>query len=71
MKILSSKQIKAADKFTIEHEPISSNELMERAANGCFKWIIQRFDISKTFKIFCGTGNNAGQTHEKLIIFSK
>ena len=60
MKILSSKQIKAADKFTIEHEPISSNELMERAANGCFKWIIQRFDISKTFKIFCGTGNNGG-----------
>ena len=32
MKIFTSTQIRELDKFTIEHEPISSIELMERAA---------------------------------------
>ena len=32
MKILSSSQLKELDKYTIEHEPIASIDLMERAA---------------------------------------
>lgn len=32
MKILTSTQFKELDKYTIEHEPVSSTDLMERAA---------------------------------------
>lgn len=60
MKILSAKQIREADLFTIKHEPVASIDLMERAATACFKWIVQHFDIKNKFKIFCGIGNNGG-----------
>src|SRR6185436_2072531 len=60
MKILSSKQTREADAYTIEHEPVASIELMERASTACFKWIVQHFDVTSTFKVFCGTGNNGG-----------
>jgi ADP-dependent NAD(P)H-hydrate dehydratase / NAD(P)H-hydrate epimerase len=60
MKVLSSKQIREADSYTIEHEPVASIELMERAAAACFKWIVQHFDVSLPFNVFCGTGNNGG-----------
>jgi hydroxyethylthiazole kinase-like uncharacterized protein yjeF len=60
MKILSAKQIREADQYTIEHEPITSVELMERAATACFKWIVHHFDDNTSFKVFCGTGNNGG-----------
>lgn len=58
MKIFSVQQICEADKYTIEHEPIASVDLMERAANACVNWIIERFDKETVFKIVCGLGNN-------------
>lgn len=61
MKILSAQQIREADKFTIEHEPISSLDLMERAANACFRWIITRFPKKENkILVFAGNGNNGG-----------
>ena len=60
MKIFSASQIKAWDAYTIEHEPVSSTELMERAAKACTTWLIQNFDTTTPFKIFCGRGNNGG-----------
>jgi ADP-dependent NAD(P)H-hydrate dehydratase / NAD(P)H-hydrate epimerase len=60
MKIFSSSQIREADKFTIQHEPVSSADLMERAAVVCTDWIIERCGTRHTFSIFCGTGNNGG-----------
>jgi hydroxyethylthiazole kinase-like uncharacterized protein yjeF len=60
MKILSSQQIKQADSFTIENEPISSGNLMERAAQCCTNWIEERFDKNFSFSIVCGLGNNGG-----------
>ena len=60
MKILSAAQIREADKYTIEHEPIASIDLMERAAGACFKWIAARFSFESRFSVFCGTGNNGG-----------
>jgi len=39
MKILSVSQIREADAYTIANEPISSVDLMERAATKCFQWI--------------------------------
>ena len=62
MKILSAKQIKNWDTFTIQNEPISSIQLMERAALAFVNWFIQHYPNSQqtTVKVFCGSGNNGG-----------
>jgi len=58
--ILNASQIRAWDAFTIEHEPIKSIDLMERAALACFHWLEMRHLTSRSFQIFCGKGNNGG-----------
>ena len=60
MKILTAKQSREADAYTIAHEPISSLELMERAAAKCFEWLIKQYSLEKEFAVFCGVGNNGG-----------
>ena len=60
MKIFSSEQIRAWDKYTMEHEPISPEKLMERAATQCVRWIKQQMPHQFKFIIFCGPGNNGG-----------
>ncbi len=60
MKIFSAAQIRKWDEFTIKNEPVSSIDLMERAAMACTKWIHQKFTDNNSFKIFCGKGNNGG-----------
>lgn len=60
MKILSAEQIRKWDEFTILHEPISSIDLMERAAGKCTQWIIEKKLAFNKVKIFCGKGNNGG-----------
>lgn len=60
IKILSCDQIKEIDRYTIENEPVSSSDLMERAAGKLFEWIVVRYDRSKRFRIFTGPGNNGG-----------
>ena len=60
MKILSAEQIRALDKYTIEHEPISSIDLMERAASKFTEAILDITSPDDTILIFCGMGNNGG-----------
>jgi NAD(P)H-hydrate epimerase len=61
MKLLSAKQIQQWDAYTMQHEPITSIQLMERAATRCIEWLLQQTDcIQKPIKIFCGKGNNGG-----------
>jgi len=60
MKILSTTQIKDWDLFTIEKEPITSVDLMERAAFSTFKWVRVKFSKTRPFYVFCGPGNNGG-----------
>jgi len=60
MKIIDVNQIREADKFTIEQEPVSSVDLMERAAAACVNWITNRFDKTTMFIVVCGKGNNGG-----------
>jgi NAD(P)H-hydrate epimerase len=59
MKILSAEQIKECDAFTISHEPVSSIDLMERAAATCLRYILKRKPDSE-FVVICGKGNNGG-----------
>lgn len=60
MKILTAEQLRAADSYTITHEPISSINLMERAAETCTHWITERFSKETVFIAICGMGNNGG-----------
>ena len=39
VQILNAQQMRDWDAYTIEHEPISSIDLMERAALKCAEWI--------------------------------
>ena len=60
MKILNAEQIRAADKFPIEPEPIKSIDLMERASAAFVAWFEANYDSTRRVVIFCGTGNNGG-----------
>ena len=60
MKIFSTDQVKKWDAFTILNEPISTIELMERAATACFNWLKQNINSQKQIRFFCGKGNNGG-----------
>lgn len=60
MKIFSAAQIKEWDRFTISNKPISSLDLMERAAAKCADWVLQNIPHNKKIIIICGSGNNGG-----------
>ncbi len=60
MKILSTQQIRDADAFTIENEPVLSIDLMERASEAFVAWFVANFKPEKSLFIFCGLGNNGG-----------
>jgi NAD(P)H-hydrate epimerase len=58
--IYTAEQIRAWDAYTIQHEPIESVDLMERAAQQCVNWLVKQPFKNSFFKIFCGKGNNGG-----------
>lgn len=60
MKIFSAAQIRKCDDFTMTHEPVTSLNLMERAAKASVAWISEKYHDAGTFYIFCGNGNNGG-----------
>ncbi|WP_029904601.1 bifunctional ADP-dependent NAD(P)H-hydrate dehydratase/NAD(P)H-hydrate epimerase [Prevotella sp. 10(H)] len=60
MKILTGTQIKEADRYTIENEPISSVDLMERASNAIAQWINNNIDKQQPLFFIIGKGNNGG-----------
>lgn len=60
MKLFSAEEIRAWDQYTIQQEPISSIDLMERAAGKCADWLERNNYTDKPFHIFCGKGNNGG-----------
>ena len=60
MKIFTSAQIKELDKYTIENEPISSLNLMERAAQTMTRVITELWGATTPVVVFAGPGNNGG-----------
>lgn len=60
LRILSAKQIKELDTYTIQHTPVSSIDLMERACHAFVTWFAEKFSSEKKTGIVCGTGNNGG-----------
>lgn len=60
MKIFTTRQIAEIDKYTIEHEPITDIDLMERASLQIVNWIIYNISNEKPLVVFAGPGNNGG-----------
>jgi len=60
MKIFVGSQIRELDAYTIEHEPISSIDLMERAAKALSRAIMEKWSVGTPMVFFCGPGNNGG-----------
>ncbi|MCU6768554.1 NAD(P)H-hydrate dehydratase [Barnesiella propionica] len=60
MKIFSTNDIRTLDEYTIEHEPISHIDLMERVASAMSLEILSRWPRSTRLYVFAGPGNNGG-----------
>jgi NAD(P)H-hydrate epimerase len=58
--LLTAEQIREADRHTITQEPIASIDLMERAADACYRWIAARYGTHRPFHIYVYNGNNGG-----------
>lgn len=59
-KILSAEQIRKADQFTIQNEPIASIDLMERASLAFVHEFERLVHKGQHILVLCGTGNNGG-----------
>lgn len=60
MKLFTCKQIAEIDQLTMQLEPISSIDLMERASFKIADWLIQNIDHDRQVYLFAGPGNNGG-----------
>lgn len=60
MKIFTANLTREADNYTIKNEPISSLNLMERAASRAADKILKLYFDKINFSVFAGPGNNGG-----------
>ena len=60
MKIFTNAQSRELDQYTIEHEPIQSVDLMERAAKAIAHTISEQWSTATPVVVFAGPGNNGG-----------
>jgi len=60
MKFFTTTKIRQLDQNTIEHEPITSIDLMERAADALYWEFIEQFPSQCSVCILAGQGNNGG-----------
>lgn len=58
--VFKTAQLGTIDRYTIEHEPIKSIDLMERAARNFTKKMLKKFPEFRKFCIVAGRGNNGG-----------
>ncbi len=60
MKLFTNSQISSIDSYTVEHEPILSVNLMERAVRKLFDWFKTKYNHSQHIYLFAGPGKNGG-----------
>ncbi len=58
MKIYTTQELRSIDNYTIEHDGISSMDLIERVAEAVADEITSRWRSSKPVMVFAGSGNN-------------
>lgn len=59
-KIFPTVRIPEIDEYTIEHEPITSLELMERASRIWCEYFLKKFSSPSSVTVVTGCGNNGG-----------
>lgn len=62
MKLFTCKQISEIDRLTMQLEPISSIDLMERASEQVANWMTQHVEKENKIFVVAGPGNNGGDT---------
>ncbi len=62
MKLFTTSQIAALDRYTIAHEPIADIDLMERAALEMAHYLDTIFPRKQPLVFFAGPGNNGGDS---------
>ncbi|MCA1747385.1 MAG: NAD(P)H-hydrate epimerase, partial [Bacteroidales bacterium] len=60
MKIFPAEAVKQIDTYTIENEPITSINLMERAASRLKDWFVRHYRVNRRVVVLAGPGNNGG-----------
>ncbi len=60
MKIFPAASVQEIDRYTIEHEPVQSVNLMERAASRIVDWYVRHYKTERKVIILAGPGNNGG-----------
>lgn len=58
--VLNPGQLRRTDAQTIAHEPVTSIDLMERAARAATEWLLDRYSANASFRVLAGCGNNGG-----------
>lgn len=59
-KIFRTSEIAGIDQYTIENEPVSSLDLMERASRVWVKYFQEKFTNNGSVAVVAGSGNNGG-----------
>ena len=59
-KIFRTSEIAGIDQYTIENEPVSSLDLMERASMAWTKYFQEKFADDRDVAVVAGSGNNGG-----------
>ncbi|MDE5611667.1 MAG: bifunctional ADP-dependent NAD(P)H-hydrate dehydratase/NAD(P)H-hydrate epimerase, partial [Odoribacter sp.] len=59
-KFFSTARMPEIDQFTMEHEPITSLDLMERASHVWCECFLKRFPSVSSVAVLAGCGNNGG-----------
>lgn len=61
LNLLTAGQTRAADDYTIQHQPVTSYDLMERASSAFVSAFMTAYpDQTAAIAVYCGTGNNGG-----------
>lgn len=60
MKIFPAESVREIDRYTIQHEPIKSIDLMERAAARLTDRFVRHYKVNRHVVVFAGPGNNGG-----------
>lgn len=60
MKILSREMLALVDRRTMQEEPVSETDLMERASRALSDWLVSYYPPTTRVAVFAGPGNNGG-----------
>ena len=71
MKIFSAKQSAVIDRYTVEHEPVSEEDLIARASERLADWLSEHFGRGSEILFFAGSGNNGKDAAVTATMMSK